>query len=464
MTTESTSTDQETETEVAEPTIRSRRKWLLRIAIVVAFPLLLPTFIALTGLHNVLLNGVLIKRDIAIVTDSASLGWFTPVSLHGVHVGRYDNRWMVSTQSITTEQSLIDLLFGYPDVGTITLEQPSVVLTHIPTTSPEQVDSTSPTSKTPELRAIIQNGSVEILVLTDPQPLIAIEGISFVARTVPHAEANLLIVEPVTLFDHRTLTPERCDRGLQLIAPVLSKSATISGELTVELDELQIPISSVTPEQRVKLTKISGRLMLHDVETGLKSPLLAKIAPVLSKLTGGRFDVIRIAEESTIDFRVENGRVHHEGLTIVIPELSKGLTIETSGWVDVDKNIDILVLVNLASVTKPKIALLAKLTAAPLEFHITGTLNKPKLSLPQGRKMVDQLKGRWKGIIGGKSGDEEQEITDVVSDFVGDLIPPSKDKPGVREKAQGILNMIKSIRGGSKKDDSSKEDQESVQE
>ncbi|MGZ0170130.1 MAG: hypothetical protein ACKVHE_11280, partial [Planctomycetales bacterium] len=175
--------------------------------------------------------------------------------------------------------------------------------------------------------------------------MISIDGISFVGRTEVKNASSMLIVEPVKLFDRRELTPELCDQGLQLIAPILSDSARVTGRLSIELDDFQIPIGTVTQDERVELTKISGRMMLHNVETGLKNPILAAITSVLAKLSGGRFGTVRAAEETEVTFRVEDGRVHHEGLTLLIPELASDLTIQTNGWVDLEENIDMQILV-----------------------------------------------------------------------------------------------------------------------
>ena len=191
--------------------------------------------------------------------------------------------------------------------------------------------------------------------------MISVDGLFFVGRTKIENGTSLLIVEPVKLFDRRELTPKLCDQGLQLIAPILSDSATVTGCLSIELDDFQIPIGTVTQDKRVKLTRISGRMSLHRVETGLKNPLLAEIASVLAAVSGSRFATVRASEETEVRFRVQDGRVHHEGLTLLIPELASDLTIRTSGWVDLEENIDVQILVGISGLVSSRIEVLGSL-------------------------------------------------------------------------------------------------------
>lgn len=433
----------------------SRRKMLLRLAVLIGAGVVLiiiglPTILATSGLLNVVLRRAAQSRELSVTADSATLAWFAPVSLGNAEVQRDDNSWGVSTETFSTDRTLLQLLLAPSDIGTINLDRPTVVLQ--PIDSPE-TDGEDKRAKTgtlyPPLRAVVRDGAVELRTAENPEPVIAVDGISFVGRTEVANETSILIVEPVKLFDHRELTPELCDQGLQLIAPFLSEAAMVTGQLTVELDEFQIPIGTVTPEERVQMTRIGGRMMLHRVETGLKNPLLAEVASVLATMSGGNFATVRASEETHVDFRVENGRVHHEGLTLLVPELASGLTIQTSGWVDLDENIDVRILVNLSSLATSRIEMLTSIMQAPLEIRMTGTLKNPRLSLPAGRDLLDKFAGGLGQLTGRDDPTEPGRKSDVagaISDLVGGLVGDKDAKPDVNKTARGIFDLIGTIR------------------
>ncbi len=346
------------------------------------------------------------------------------------------------------------------DIGTINLDQPVVILRPVDSIESNVEDDGSAKKKTiyPSFRAVVRDAAVELRTAENSEPVITIDAISFVGRTEVSNKTSMLIVEPVKLFDRRDLTPELCDQGLQLIAPFLSEAAMVTGQLTVEMDQFQIPIGTVTHDERVQLTKIDGRMMLHRVETGLKNPMLAEIASVLTTMSGGRFGMVRAAEESEVRFRVADGRVHHDGLTLLIPELAHDLTIRTSGWVDLNENIDIQILVNVSGLASSRIELLSSLMQAPLEVRMTGTLRHPRISLPGGQNMLDQLKGRFSGLAGGGNsarGNGQTNLTGAINDLVGGLVGDSEKKPDVPRTARGIFDLIEVFRDKSDADRSS---------
>ena len=149
---------------------------------------------------------------------------------------------------------------------------------------------------------------------------------------------------------------------------------------------------------------------------------------------------------------MENGRVHHEGLTLLIPELSSNLTVITSGWVDLDENIDIRILVNLSGLVPSRIDLPSSLTQAPLELHMTGTIKHPRIRLPAGRNVVDELAGRLDGLTGNlklESGNERPNLSGAISDLVGGLVGDRSGKPDTRKTTRGIFDLIKSLQNDS---------------
>lgn len=433
------------------------RKMLLRLVALVLVGLCLvviglPTIVTTTGLHNSILDKAAEGRELSVSAESATLGWLAPVTLSGADVKRDDRSWEFTTQNFSTDKSLLQLLLAPSAIGTIYLDSPIVVVQPInrePAGEEDEEEGSKSKVIYPEFRTVVRDGTVQVRGANSSDPVIAIDGISFTGRTEVRNESSMLIVEPVKLFDRRELTPELCEQGLQLIAPILSDSATVSGQLSIELDDFQIPIGTVTQEERMDFTKISGRMMMHRVETGLKNPILTAITSVLATLSGGHFGTVQAAEDTEVTFRVEDGRVYHEGLTFLIPELASDLMIQTNGWVDLEENIDVQILVNISALTSSRIEIVSSLMQAPLEIRMTGTLKKPRISLPAGRNMLDQLTGRFGELTGlddAPGGPRKPNLPGAITDLLGSLVRESEGKPDVQKTARGIFDLIGAIR------------------
>lgn len=438
------------------------RKWLIR-CVVAGFitPILLiaaaPTIVSVFGLQNALLKQATDQQKLSASAESASLGWFRTATLHNARIERDDKTLIINAPSLTTELSLLDVLLNLPDLDTVVLDRPAVVLRpEISGTisGPGDAEDNHSPGHPLQLKTVVREGSVDIVLPSEAEPIVAVNEISFTARTQRSSDTTLLIVEPVKLFDRRRLTPELCGRGLQFIAPVLSESTNVSGELTVDLHEFQMPISKVTDQDRSRLTKISGQIVLHEVETSLRNPVLAQLAAVISTLSGGRVTSIRVAEESLVDFRVENGQIHHEGLTLIVPEVSDNLSLQTSGWVDLEENVDIRILVNLAGLSPSRIPMLANLTQTPIELHMTGTLQQPKIKLPGGRNLLDELAGRLTGGDPASQAGRKPNLSGAISNLVEGFVREPQKKPDVEKTTRGIFDLIQAIQNDQKKPES----------
>lgn len=443
-----------------QPPVKSRRlfrRMVIPLSVLAVLVLVFPAIVSVTGLHNRVLGRMTKGQDLSVTADSASLTWWSPVTLHHVDVERHDQSWAVRAERFSTDNTLLQLLMGGLDMsrlnmGTVSLDRPHVVLRpEITEVSDDEAgtERRSSGSPYPTLRTVVRDGSIEIRATEDVEPVLAVDGISFVARTETVSDRSLLIVEPVRLFDHRELTRELCDQGLQLIAPMLSRSAYVNGEVTVHLDDVRIPLGRVPLEERLRLTAVSGRMQLHQVETGLRNPLLAEVASVLAAISGRRFTSVGLSEQTQIEFQVQNGRVHHQGLILLIPELSRDLTVTTSGWVDLNENIAIRMVIDFSGAMPSANSLLAGLARTPLELDLTGTIQQPRVRLPAGRSVLDELAGRLDLVIGDGQQvlpDSSSGVSGAVSDLVGGLVGDNGGKPDVQKTARGIFDLIQTFR------------------
>ncbi|HEY2882253.1 MAG TPA: hypothetical protein VGJ15_07455, partial [Pirellulales bacterium] len=129
---------------------------------------------------------------------------------------------------------------------------------------------------------------------------------------------------------------------IKFLAPILSEPARATGIVSIDLDGARVPLSD--PKQ----ADVGGHLTLRSAEItpgplGRPLVLAAKQIEAIVKrkvppLDLGRDETSVKVDDQTIDFRVIDGRVYHQGLTMRVGDV----VIRTRGWVDMDENVNIV--------------------------------------------------------------------------------------------------------------------------
>lgn len=180
-----------------------------------------------------------------------------------------------------------------------------------------------------------------------------------------------LQIDPGPLVQQVRIDPDMCAYALQYIAPVLAGVATAQGKFSIDLDGCRIPIDD--PAQG----EIAGRFTVHSVEIGA-GPLVRELTILLARESSAK-----LTRESVIPFRMVNGRVYHENLELVFPEL----TIRTRGSVGLDQS---LAIVAEMPVPPKWLAANTTLTSAlrdqTITLPVSGTLSRPQID----RQKLDQ--------------------------------------------------------------------------
>src|SRR6516164_4334827 len=111
-----------------------RRRWrrIIRILGILAILLAVllvsaPWIVARTGLRDEAINAIVASPSVTASSDSASFGWFSPLSVHGLHLNSTNNHVDIRVEDIAAERSLYQLWTSAPDVGTIKVEKPHVL-------------------------------------------------------------------------------------------------------------------------------------------------------------------------------------------------------------------------------------------------------------------------------------------------------------------------------------------------
>jgi hypothetical protein len=219
-----------------------------------------------------------------------------------------------------------------------------------------------------EIQAALTNGTLQMR----PLELAVSEGrVRFAPQVRLSDTPMLLSVAPGRVAEQIRINPRMCAHGLQYIAPVMAGVATAEGRFTIELDSCHLPLSEPSHGE------FSGRMIIHDVQIG-PGPLVQELAIVL-----GRPYPAQLTRQSVIPFRLVDGRVYHQNLELVFPDV----TIRTSGSVGLDQTMAIMAEMPVPPKWIGNNPLGAALKNQTIRLPISGTLSKPAID----RRVLDQL-------------------------------------------------------------------------
>jgi hypothetical protein len=172
-----------------------------------------------------------------------------------------------------------------------------------------------------------------------------------------------LILGPQLLIDHAQVTPAMSRRFLSHALPILAHAIEVDGQLSVALDTGRVPLTA--PYQG----DVAGRFILHSVRVGA-TPLLHELSALVASPSS-----VTVARESTVPFRMVNGRVYHSGLNLVFPDV----TIQTQGSVGLDGSLAIIAELPVPPKWLKSSQSRAMFAKQKIRIPIGGSLEQPKL-------------------------------------------------------------------------------------
>jgi hypothetical protein len=194
-------------------------------------------------------------------------------------------------------------------------------------------------------------------------------------RPATAADALILYHTPGRIAEQIRLNPELCAQALKFVAPVMAHVATAEGRFSVDIDRCRIPLAN--PAQG----EVLGRLTIHTAQVA-PGPLVAELAVLL-----GRASPARISQESVITFRMADGRVYHDGMELVFPDL----TIRTQGWVAFDDTLSLTAEMSVPPKWLAGNPAAETLRSQTIRLPVGGTLKRPVID----RKVLAQTSAQF---------------------------------------------------------------------
>ncbi len=203
----------------------------------------------------------------------------------------------------------------------------------------------------------------------------------------------MVVLQSDRVIDKVRLSPELCSGWLKFVAPLMADATRVDGRFSVVLANGALPVSDPSAGD------VAGQLAVHEAQIA-PGPLGNQVLAVTDRikaLTKSKSlkpaDLLALAEQSTsssgrervlvtlpeqqVPFRLVNGRVHHEGLTLV----TKEATLKTRGSVGLDESLELVVEVPVRDEWIAQNKSLASLRGKSLSIPVRGSLTAPQLDL-----------------------------------------------------------------------------------
>jgi hypothetical protein len=223
------------------------------------------------------------------------------------------------------------------------------------------------------------------------------DGVALWPRDVRVGEGQLVSLPEIRLVEHRQLvapagpmlvdvnmTPEMCREWLKFVSPVVADATAVNGKLTLIVESGAIPFA------RPESAAISGIVRIHSatVSPGPLARQAIDSAATLARLVrkkqpdwAGRELQIALPAQD-IAFRMQQGRVAHEGLTFQAGEV----VITTRGSVGLDQTLDMVVEIPLPEAWVDRGPVLKALRGEVVQIPLRGTLDHPQVD---GRTLAE---------------------------------------------------------------------------
>jgi hypothetical protein len=234
-----------------------------------------------------------------------------------------------------------------------------------------------------EPKIAIQDAPLVVRLKEGGKAALTVDNVNLTFGVDTSGAVPMLTLAPSMIFDKQKLTPAVTDQLLPLIAPTLSDLAGVRGEFSLSFERFRLPLG--VPKGEVEKTvELAGKLQLHEISLSTKTPLLQTTVKMLADMYGKKAsDVVRVVQNVDVKFKVQDGRMYHEGLRFGFPDISPDLVATSSGFVGFDESLDFVLEVPAFLVNKKELDIKK---APPVRFRVTGTLDKPVVTQIKGGK------------------------------------------------------------------------------
>jgi hypothetical protein len=380
-----------------------------------------------------------------VTSDGASFGFFSPLAINGLHARLTGGGADVRIQEIATEKPWPMLLWEKANLGAITFVRPNVevIVDKLPGPPTAAASGSLPRQQAapslPGLTAVIEDATVQVRSTSLALPALDLDHLNVTLRLQQDEDGNLIVVEPVTIFNRQKLTPEICRSGMQLVAPLLASQIDLQGEFTFQLEKFQLPLLAHGQQTSMADMDIAGVVKLHGAAISVKDSIARSIVRIIDRfLVLPIPDQMNVVEDSIVKFHVADGRVHHQGLAMILPHGGRSIELQSSGSVGLDGSLDLQIEIKLPGTMAEGSELARLIGTGPFVLLASGTLDKPVLK--------PRLQDQWpeslsQMLLSDDVLERASELMGRTRDTLGDLLNRRRENdqqlvPRIRDRMQ----------------------------
>lgn len=389
--------------------------------------ILLPAIIANTSLRNRILTKAFPNWKGTIESEAATLWWSSPVRFANIRITSPDGREVVNVPEFETEKTLWQFISDRNELGEVRVSGAKihVIVQEEGVNLSDLVQRSDPqTLDKPTLALTIANAALTIESKTQDVPPVTLQPLNLRASVdYDAAGQRIWTIDKGKILDNAPVTREVVNAGMKYVTPVLANAAWVEGQFSLDIDECHIPVA--TPEK----SKVSGQLSIHAIQAGAKNELIVEIVGFAGTLLRREVPTqVRLANDSVVDFRLEDERVYHSNLRFGLPEVSTELLVETQGSVGLDQTLDITADIPLPLERLARTELIRSLGNHKLRLAISGSLADPQISLQGALTKTTQSTAQelLKQLTMSKVAPKVEEVTNML-DNLTDVLTPQKE-------------------------------------
>lgn len=426
------------------------------LSILSAGVLATPMVLTATTMRNSLLNSAIGNQELRVAAESATGGWFAPLVFQNVRMADAESQVVWTVEEIQTTKGLLSFITDPIHIGEVRLVGSSLRV-NLNADGEWPLESRVKASKS-ELSFRIEEASLELSVPGRAIPIVDLSQLTVTGNIGLDADGHrMLNIDPVHVLDHEAISESHIQQNLALIAPVLSQATTLTGSASVWLDEMHMPLDenpasdaisgemTGTEQGEYPNIQIRGYAEFHALEARLKKNWTRQLTALIGQVSGTALpDRILILKDSTVEFSASKDGIAHDGFVFLLPQIAQELTVTSSGVVRLDESLDLFLTLNMPKIVPaggPFMVLLSQLAAAPVQLRVVGTVSEPKLQMPEGMDLLDELTRR---IAPAQYTEEPPSLPIAVKDLIQDV--GSQDREQVKQNLPGnILNLIRAV-------------------
>ena len=377
-----------------------------------------PVIIAKSSYRDAVLNSIANAPEYQLSSSNASFGWLTPLVIDDLVIAKRDQSITLRIQKLTSSKSWFALWLSSPDLGVFSVDRPELEVVAGGAEMAAE-GSHQPSSSLPTLTAVVSNAHVVVFHENSHQPEIDLDNIDLTIEMENNDSVDFLSMGAIQVFDRLELTPEVCNQGVQLVVPSLANEVNIQGSVSFELTRFRLPLGTDSDEFRNRF-EAEGVLQLHRFSAGINNETTKRLAMMFAEILelGEVPDDWRLTDGATLNFQVRDGRVVHDGLAMLLPDVAPGFSIRSSGTVSLDEQVELSVSANLPTELLGESGLAKKVSQTPIEIRIVGSLEETRALLPADPKWVFALSD---DLLSESLSSEEQDLAEDLIKFIAEL-------------------------------------------